>query len=64
MIKVCIYVGQTPIRNSMCNSCELFLETFIPIASTDGYSLGSECDAYFCPTCEVENCAMKELVNL
>lgn len=59
MIESCIYVAQTPINNSMCNSCELFMETCKPIASLEGYALGGECDAFFCPTCEVEECAMK-----
>lgn len=39
----CYYKGRTPMDNNICLSCPLFLETFTPVASEDGFSFG-ECD--------------------
>ena len=43
MLVKCFYEGLIPSDLSMCTSCELFLETYASIASSDGFALGSKC---------------------
>ena len=52
MINRCAYQGQTPLENSLCNHCKLFLETCRPIMSADGLAMYSECGEYLCQGCQ------------
>lgn len=57
LITSCPYVGSVPMDNSICNRCALFMETCLPIVtSDDGYSASSECDRYMCEGCDARNC--------
>jgi hypothetical protein len=57
LIKSCPYVGSVPLDNYICTSCSLFMETCIPIVtSDDGYSAPSECDRYMCEGCSAKIC--------
>lgn len=62
MLKSCIYQGQTP-DFPMCQHCNLFLETCIPVAAFDGFSNG-ECAAYLCESCIHHDCYFSHCVNL
>lgn len=64
MNSICKFIGRTPLNNRMCLCCPLFLETCTPIASDDGYALGSECDRYLCSGCKVESCIYKDSTML
>ena len=58
----CVYKGLMPMDNSVCNNCSLYLETCIPIVSSnDGYSPTSECDKYLCYGCSVITCIYNSL---
>jgi hypothetical protein len=46
----------TDYENNMCSNCTLFLNTCQPIASGDGYALGSEADCYLCYGCTRFHC--------
>ena len=59
----CFYYGRTPMDNNRCNLCSLFLTTCIPVADIYGFALSSECDFYFCESCNV-NCDFKNFVNI
>lgn len=63
MRPVCQYSGMTPMSNTICRRCQLFLQTCIPIASDDGYAMGSECGIYLCEGC-LRECRYAESVNL
>lgn len=60
---VCRYKGACPPYNSMCADCPLYLNTCIPIASKDGYAMGSECDCFLCEGC-IERCEIGDLSEL
>ena len=61
---MCKYVGRTPLDNSMCLNCELFLNTCSPVASDDGYAGGSECGCYLCEGCDEYDCMYKNQEEL
>ncbi|WP_113675260.1 hypothetical protein [Vallitalea guaymasensis] len=63
MMNICKYAGTTPQNNVMCNSCPLFIECCLPIASEDGYGLGSELDCILCEGCQ-HDCTYKESTTL
>jgi hypothetical protein len=58
MANQCRYLGITPLDNSDCNKCSLFMNTCSPIGGPDGYAMGSECDCYLCYGCSFTNCIL------
>lgn len=50
MYTKCFYMNATPMDNKLCSSCPLFLNTYVPFATAEGYSSG-ECDMFLCEGC-------------
>lgn len=64
MLEICIYLDKTPLDNLVCNQCNLFLNTCIPVViSEDGYA-GGECDSFLCEGCSRNECFNKTLTNI
>lgn len=59
----CRYKGHNPQVNTMCDNCPLYLNTCVPVASADGYGLGSNCGMYLCSGC-IERCEIGDLTEL
>lgn len=65
MIDKCIYRNLVHLENFVCEKCNLYLNTCIPIVTTDdGYSACSECDCYLCEGCRISDCIYKTYINL
>lgn len=61
----CEYYQITPMDNTVCGNCTLFLETCLPIPDRYGYASTSECgDFYLCEGCTQKQCLYQRHINL